>query len=147
MTHARAQLREAAIADLTGLPTTADRVFAGRTRPLAKDHEPTLLVYAVEETVEIEAFGAVLGRTLTLAVEGRVSAAAPPDDALDAIAAEVEAALLAKAGALLALARSVTLTATRINAQAPGEKHIGAIRLEFAVVYRTREPAPETILR
>ncbi len=145
MTHVRAQIREAFAARLTGLTTTGPRVYAGRTRPLAKDHDPALLVYATEETSDVAAMGApaTATRALTVMVEGRVSGSAPPDETLDAIAAEVETAIGAnwKAGGL---AKEVTLVATRLRAQAPGESQLGEVALEFRVSYRTREGAPET---
>ena len=145
MAHVRSQIRDAVVAALENLPTTGSRVYAGRTRPLAKDHAPTILVYAIEESSDVDAMGAnaTLFRNLTLAVEGRVIGAETPDAALDRIAAEVEPAIVADP-TLGGIAREVTLTATRINAQAPGESQAGEIRMEFRVQYRTIESAPQT---
>jgi hypothetical protein len=47
--HVRAQIADAVIAALTGLPITGANVFKGRTRPLAKGHPPSLLVYVRSE--------------------------------------------------------------------------------------------------
>lgn len=144
--HARRQIRDEAERILKGLPTTQDRVFTGRTRVLTAAQMPALLIYAIEEVSDLHAKGdpAKLMRTLTLAVEGRVTAAEPPDDTLDSIAREVEEVL---GGTMLGDGvLSQTLTATRINTQAPGESHIGEIRMEFAVTYLTTEADPTSFV-
>jgi len=146
--HARQQIRDAVVALLTGLPTTGARVHAGRTRPLAEDHDPTLLVYTTEERSQADTIGRPVAtlRELTLRVEGRVvSAAVPPDDALDDIAAEVEAAIGADPTLGLGVIDS-ELTATRILAQAPGQRQAGEITLDYLITYRTRENAPTVIV-
>jgi len=138
--HVRAQIRAAAVQALMGLPTTADRVYSGRTRPLAQGHRPSLLIYAIEERSDTHA-GSKLLRELTLAIEGRVVMADVPDDILDSIALEVEPALIRRP-LLGGRALEVTLTATRITTEAPGENHVGEIRMEFRVQYRTDESDP-----
>lgn len=89
MTHMRTQIRNAVRDALVGLPATADRVYVGRTRPLAANHLPTLLIYAREEATRREANGMPpdLHHELTLDIEARVAMADVPDDALDEIAA------------------------------------------------------------
>lgn len=139
--HVRAQIRAAFVAQLTGLPTTAARVYAGRTRPLAADHSPSLLVYARDERVSPSATLGALDRVLEIVVEGRVVAADAPDETLDTIAAEVETAL----GVLPTLGGrvlAVDLAASRVAVQADGKNHIGSVTLEFAVLHRSREGAP-----
>lgn len=144
--HARRQIRDAVVALLTGLTTTGSRCHTGRTRPLAKDHAPTLLVYTFEETSDDDVMSrpAKIARSLMLAVEGRVTASDPPDDTLDAIAEEVETALGVNPTFGLAGVKNTRLTATRITTESPGERHVGEIRLEFTVEYRTRADAPGT---
>lgn len=139
MTHARTEIREAIKARLTGLPTTADRVFVGRTRPLAEGHQPTLLIYTVNEQSgrAVEGNPASLGRTLLVVVEGRVSEATPPDDLLDTIASEVEAKLRDAEDALDVL--DIMLTTTAIDVRSEGSRHIGEINLVYSVRYS--EPA------
>lgn len=141
MAHVRKQIRDTVVAALTGLTTTGAEVYAGRTRPLSADHAPTLLVYAVSERSEIHSQGGKLLRDLTLAIEGRVMSAGVPDDTLDTIAFEVETAMMADPS-LGALTLEVTLTSTRIATQSPGENQAGEIRLEYRVLYRTAESAP-----
>lgn len=135
---------------LTGLATTDDRVYSGRSRPKEKDAEPYLLVYCTEERSAIDAMGSdpIVERGLTLAVEGRCVAqddegAQDVEERLDQIALEVEPAITADAS-LGGLTREVTLTGTRIAVQAPGERHAGEVRMEFRVLYRTREQTPGT---
>ena len=55
--HVRTQLRHAAVELLDGLPTTGDRVYRGRRRPLANDHAPSLLVYTDDEDVILASQG------------------------------------------------------------------------------------------
>jgi hypothetical protein len=145
MAHVRTQIRDAVVTALTGLPTTGTRVFSGRARPMAKDSDPYWLVYATEERVDVHAMGAdpVQERTLTLMVEGRAVAsdAEAIEVLLDQIAAEGEPAIVRDAS-LGGRTQEVTLTAVRINVEAPGERHQGEVRMEFRVVYRTRESAP-----
>ncbi len=135
MTHARTEIREAVVARLTGLPTTGARVYAGRTRPLEARHQPTLLVYTVNEQSgrAIEGNPASLGRTLTLLVEGRVSHNAVPDDLLDVIASEVEAMLRDCEDDLGVL--DIMLQSTAIEVSTDGDRHIGEINLVFAIRY------------
>ncbi|WP_262048656.1 hypothetical protein [Bradyrhizobium sp. Bra78] len=147
--HVRKQIRDYVAAGLGALATTGDRVFVGRTRPLAKGHQPTLLIYTRSETSRRAVSGRppLLERDCTLHIEGRVVAAAPPDDLLDTIAAEIEAGMAAMVDYQTAkffggLALNVRLSATEAVAEAEGENHIGGIRLEYLVTYRTAEGAP-----
>lgn len=148
MAHVRQQVRQAIVAALNGLATTGARVHSGRTFPLSQDHAPTLLVYAVSERTQLHAMAsggtsAILLRDLTVAIEGRVMMADVPDDVLEAIAAEVEVAMMADPS-LGGRTREVTLLATSINTQSPGQSHAGEVRLDYRVVYRTRENAPHS---
>lgn len=140
--HVRAQIRQKVVEVLTGLPTTTDQVFPGRTRPLAANHAPTLLVYVTDERSDPDAMG-ILGRELTLAVEGRVTSADVPDGTLDQIALEVEPAMVARP-LLGGVVSEVTLMSTLINTQAPGDAQAGEIIMKFRVAYRTTEIAPDT---
>ncbi|MEY9110397.1 hypothetical protein ABH999_006593 [Bradyrhizobium yuanmingense] len=150
--HVRKQIRDAVVTGLTGLPSTADRVYAGRTRPLQVGHDPTLLVYTRAETSQRAVLGRPpkIERRCTLHVEGRVSTAAPPDDLLDQIAAEIEAGIAAMINYgtsvfLGGLAQNVQLTATEMVAEADGERQIGGVRVEYLVTYRTVEGAPTAV--
>ncbi|TAK50238.1 MAG: hypothetical protein EPO23_03260 [Xanthobacteraceae bacterium] len=141
MTHVRSQIRAAVVAALSGLATTGARVYPGRTRSLGEDHEPTLLIYTTDERAEIDAMGGILLRRLTLVVDAQVVASGPPDDTLDQIAAEVEPAMILNPS-LGGLAKWVLLTATRTAIRADGKRHLGEVRLEYDIGYRTRENNP-----
>jgi len=125
--HARKQIRDLAVAALTNLATTQDRVYSGRARPLTPAQMPALMIYAIDEHSVLDAKGkpATLLRTLTLAIEGKAggSDSALLDDTLDQIADEVEAVL--GAGTLHPRILNQTLIGSRLSAQAPGESQLG----------------------
>lgn len=136
MPHLRTQIRNAISTLLTGLATTGSRVEIGRTRPLAAGHQPTLLIYTVEESSgrEFDGNPGTLGRTAQVFIDGRVSAAAPPDDLLDQIAFEVEA-VMRENPTIGGLAFDSVLSSTLTHVEAEGTAHKGAIRLEYRVRY------------
>lgn len=143
MTHLRSQIRAAVVARLHGLPTTGDRVLVGRTRPLGRAHDPTVIVYARSEAAQRVEHGRppVQLRTLELAVEGRVVSPTPPDAALDGIAAEIEERLaLDDLGGLVL---DCTLISTEIVVSADGESHVGSVILTWRVKYRAPEGVPD----
>lgn len=143
--HVRKQIRDAVVRMLMDLPTTEKRVYSGRTRPLEKDHQPTWLVYAVSErsggTDSTMGRPRLIVRLLTLSAQGRVIMADVPDDVLDLMAAEAEAAIGADLS-LGGLAKDTTLVATRIVLQSPGERQAGEVTLDFEIQYMTRQDVP-----
>jgi hypothetical protein len=148
--HMRKQIRDYLAGHLAGLPTTGDRVHVGRTRALAKDHPPTLLIYMRSETSSRVVNGAPpkQERKCTLFVEGRTSTAGVPDDLLDQIALEVEGRVASLISYIVpvrffdGLAQNVQLVGTELMAEADSQKHIGGVRLEYSVTYRVNEGAP-----
>jgi hypothetical protein len=151
--HARSQIRDTAATAVTGLATTGARVYKARTRDLGKDHAPALLVYT---TTDIrwpagDAMGSppIAGRRCALVLEGKVSvggasAAEAAEDLLDQIEVETNAALIASvldaAGALKALkVKAIDFQSATKVIRALGAAHVGSIRIEFAVLYRTAE--------
>lgn len=150
-THARQLIRDAIVSGLTGLSTTEDRVYSGRTRPLKKGHGPSLLVYARSETSKRDTHGVppTLERSCVIHIEGRVQTPDVPDDLLDRIASEVEAGMASMSNYagrtfLDNLASNLQLQSTEIIAEADSEQHTGGVRLEYLVTYRTVEGAPGT---
>lgn len=143
MTHMRTQIRNAVRDALVGLPATADRVYVGRTRPLAANHLPTLLIYAREEATRREANGMPpdLHHELTLDIEARVAMADVPDDALDEIAAQVAPVMWANR-TLGGLVADVRCTGTQYAIEANGSQQLGGIRITYSVTYDTQEGAP-----
>lgn len=151
MSHARTQIRNAAVTALTGLTTTGARVYKGRVRPLGAAHDPALLVYARVTRSETDSRPPrKFMHTLQLFVEGRVSkagaaAAADLEDALDQVELEVTAAIAAS-GNLSGLVQDIMPVASTLTTEAPGERHEGEVRIEFEVLYRTAEAAPDVII-
>lgn len=147
MSHARKQIRDAFAAAVTGLPTTGARVYIGRVHPLADGHEPSLLIYTGPESVEAHAMGRPrpLLRTLTLHAHAVVSATDGVEDALDQIAAEVEAAIGADE-TLGGLALATLHTGSLPERDGEGRLIAGSRRLDFEVQYRTTDADPQTIV-
>ena len=145
--HVRQQIRDAVAAALRNLATTGNRVYVGRTRPLAEGHEPTLLIYTTQEESSRGVMGnpPTLERVLTLHIEGRVSEDSVPDDLLDDIATEVETAMW-NTTALDQMIYHIQFRRSEIQIEAQGTAHIGGIRLEYLVKYRTKEGAPGLVV-
>lgn len=143
--HARRRIVLAAVAALTGLPSTGARVHAGRAAPAPVASTPYLLVYARQEqsaSATMRGPGRKLQRELTLAVEA-VTASADDDDALaDTIALEVEAALAANP-TLGGVCGDLYLASTALDARHEGESRTGRVRLEFTVTYFTAADRPD----
>src|SRR5262249_47181632 len=136
--HVRRQIRDAIKTLVTGLTTTQNRVFVGRTRPLSPEQSPALLVYSTQdpERIEVNSTGpapSTLLRTMMVTIDGRVSATEPPDDLLDKIADEVEQAI-GTGAALASIAKSVSLVQTMAETVAPGDRHEGSIRLKYEII-------------
>lgn len=144
--HIRTQLRRAVADLLTGLPTTGPRIYRGRRRNLGHDHEPALLVYTDDEDITLahQASPAVQDRSVMLMVEGRANGVGESDaleDLLDAIACEVEPAILDN-WSFGGLASHTVLVKSRMRFEDKGELLNGGIRLEFRVTYSTAEGRP-----
>ena len=94
MSHIRAQVRAAALAAVTGLPTTGARAYVAHERPLNADELPCVLV-AVSDTAVSDSLSAplTLRRTVLIEIQAVAKAAAGVVDTLDLIALEVEQAL------------------------------------------------------
>lgn len=148
--HVRKQIRDAIAAVLTGLVTTGARVYPGRTWPMDPTKYPALLVYAHGGPSQFIATGATdadiaLERQEDIIVEGVCrTAGEEPDDTLDLIAAEVEAAMMADTE-LAALIDRRELTQTDLITSATAEKREGSVKLTYRVTYCT--PAGDATTR
>lgn len=153
MSHVRAQIRAAAAADLTGLPTTGARVVPSRVFPPgAADHAPALGVYALGEGLEsdgVDLAGTLVPRVLDLGIEIRVPHGPAWDDTIDQAAAEVEAALWASVygagagGALRALVSALEYQGAEIDLGDVDQPYASAL-LTFSVWYVTAADDPES---
>ena len=146
MSHVRRQLREAAAAAVTGLSTTAGRVFQSRVYPLRDADLPCLLVITDDERIDAgnAAMGGELERELTLTVRGVAKATADLDDTLDAIAEQVEPML--NGATLGGKAKKCLLTAINVEMDDVLEKPVGSISLEYRITYFTSPALPGTAL-
>lgn len=142
--HLSRQIRAAAASAVTGLATTGTNVHEQRVYPLDEAGLPALLVYLGDEEVEALSLSTTptQRRLIELFIAGVVHDTDPVDDTLDAIAKEVETALLAD-GTLGGLAKQITLTGTSRDAEVEGTKVAAAIELAFAVEYHTRAGTPD----
>ncbi len=149
--HIRHQIREAARADLTGLPTTGPRVWTARVRRLVPAEMPGLIIRILDEDAAWDAMGAI-ARNGRLLVEGYAPGNDGLEDVLDTIGLEVETAIYAAPPALGPLLMNIDPPATQIRIEEPEAgadgramaRRTGTIRMLFGVTYRTPEGDPST---
>ena len=144
-THLRTQIRNAAVAALTGLATTGARVFANRLRVLTAAELPCLLVTIDRESVEYMTLTPAphTERQMVLMVRGVAQAAANLDDRLDQVALEVENALCNSllGGLVREQPRIVSLAYQDDDVTATP---VGVITMDFAVTYYVNAGAAGT---
>ena len=140
--HVRQQIREAAVALLTGLPSTGDRVFTGDPYAKSPEDGPFLIVAAPadERDDEWSDIGQIGGRRLALVVIGDAEAR-DIEDVLDAIACEVEAAI--EGQTFGGLAKNTVFLRVAKDFEDGTSKRAGEVRIEFAVTYRVRTGVPD----
>lgn len=146
--HARRQVREAAVADLTGLATTGSNVFTSRVSPLSESEMPGMYVMLRDERADIE--GQALGkvaRTGNLVIEAWAQGGEGLEDTLDGIAAEVETAIYGATPQLSGVLQNIGAPTTQVDLPASDDnsRRTGIIRILFPVVYRTALSDPTTI--
>lgn len=142
--------------DAVFLTAAEDRVFANRVRRLFKKDCPAILIYARSEAIRENEFprsgiNGWLTRELRLAIEGAVVAADDVDDRVDALAAQIEAAMEWFEIPGLESA-TIRLQDTEVQIGDEGEEPFGGVRLTYQVVYRTAyrieppgDPAPDRV--
>ncbi|WP_299393277.1 hypothetical protein [Pelagibius sp.] len=144
--HMRKQIRDAAVAALTGLPTTGSNVFPSRVREIPVERLPALAVYTLNEESERDAMGppgtAPLARVVELAVAAVAEEAAGLDDRLDQICAEVEGVL--GGTTFSGLVKGTVLEGTEVTIEGDKRQPLGVARMTLSVLYRTPEGDPTT---
>lgn len=150
--HERQGIREAVVAALIGTaPTYATaaqaRVTKTRMAPSKTAQLPAISVYTSDEAVNPPSANTApreLKRRVTVGIEAWVIASADVDDALDAIALQVETAMDVDSWLGGTVTDSVLLT-TEMGLKLDGERPMGCVRLEYAADYftdlRVAEPA------
>lgn len=142
--HIRRQVREAVVAALSGLPTTGSRVKTAHPFPLDGPDLPGLVILADEEAVEVDSFGGpslILARTLRITVLG-YAVGVDVENTLDAMAAEVEAAIAAAFPVGGALVRQMVPTGTTMQVDGDARTRAGELRLVFEAMIRTTAADP-----
>jgi hypothetical protein len=131
---------------LTGLNTTASRVYESRVYPLGSANLPGLLIFTKSEESEPVTIGSgtrTMLRNLSLVVEGYVKATSNFDDVVDNIAQEVET-VLANNLTLSGKAKDLYLESTEINFDGEGDQPVAVISMNYRIQYMTIENAPQT---
>jgi hypothetical protein len=153
--HLRAQLRSAIAAALKNTRTAGHNVLPGREWPTDEKAYPGLLVYARGGASGFDAMSGTdaevtLERDEKIVVEGIVRGtggdgggekAGAIDDLLDALAAEVEPAMMSDAG-IAALVDRRELIDTAIDGMVGGDTRLGSIRLVYRFVFATAAGDP-----
>lgn len=131
----RKTIRAAVETALTGLTTTAGRIYPYRVHHLGENQLPGLRIYLGEEAIS-EGFDAMSDRAreLDLIVEAVAAANVNLDDTLDTIQEEVEAAL--EGSKLSGNAIDTEYRATDApELSSEGEVAVGVQRIHFQVTY------------
>ena len=140
--HVRTAIRDQVYALL--LPLVSGRVYKARLYPLAEAELPAILIWCGDE--EIEDAGIMsprqYDRRMQLFIEIRASVSDDLDATLNAIALDVEKAL-APDPQLAGTAFDVALVSLAFQQSGDGKAPIGALRLEYAAIYRVTADAPE----
>lgn len=148
MAHVRKQIREAIVTRLTGLNTTASRVYESRVYPMGSAKLPGLIVYTKSEASEPDTLGQSsrgMMRQLTAVIEGYMKGTANVDDTADQIALEVEESI-ATDPTFSGLSKDAFLSTTDVLFNADGEQVAAVVRLTFSIVYRTTAGDVETAI-
>ena len=142
--HIRQQIRERVGTVLTGLTTTASRVYQSRVYALADTELPALLIYTKSEDSLplVMHTDRVMERELSLVVECYAKANSNFDDTIDTISKEVEEAIAADT-TLNSLAKDIYIQSTEIEFNAEGESPVGYATLTFLTTYHVKETNPD----
>lgn len=139
--HERQAIREAVITRLAGpgptYPTAAGaRVFKTRLSPIRGLELPALNVYTDDEVSDAKNTAPVeLARVVPVVVEGWVALTSGVDDALDALALQIETAM--DSDSSFGDTVESTLTLTQFGYKLEGERQMGCVHLEYTTTYRT----------
>ena len=146
--HVRKQIRDAAVATLTGLATTGARVYASRVYPLQDADLPALRVDIGVEEVSSDSFiqNRTLDRRLQLLVQGCVKQTSTYNDTLDQVIKEVEVALSTLAAQTMGGAEHVQLIGINVTLEGEGDRPIAVGTMIFEVLYFTALAAPDVAL-
>jgi hypothetical protein len=146
--HQRKVIRDAVVAALTGTTDAGTRVKATRVEPNRALGLPALAIYTSSEEIDPDSVATAprkLLRHLTLKVTGWVvdTAAAPADDAMDALAEEIEAVMeLDRYFGGAAEGAGSVLSSTETGVLDDGDPLIGVVTLTYQIDYYFVPEAP-----
>lgn len=141
--HLHTQIRAALVTALTGLTTTASRVYANRLQPMQDANLPGLRIFADEERAELltATDDYVLRRELTVFVEACSKKVSGLDDELDLISKEVETAL---AGGITVAGLDLEVIYTGMSFDDEQlDKPVGVKRMTFTVSFQAAAGTPD----
>lgn len=141
--HLHKQIRAALVTALTGLTTTASRVYANRLQPMQDANLPGLRIFADEERAELltATDDYVLRRELTVFVEACSKKVSGLDDELDLISKEVETAL---AGGITVAGLDLEVIYTGMSFDDEQlDKPVGVKRMTFTVSFQAAAGTPD----
>jgi hypothetical protein len=140
MSHLRQLIRANIVSTVTGLTTTASRVYASRIYPLEQGKLPGLCVYTNSEAISYTTISPPRRqeRVLQVTIEIYASATSSLDNTLDTSCKEIEEALyvdLTRGG----YAKDTRVVSFETEFDGEGEKPVGVGRLTVEVIYSNRE--------
>lgn len=145
MAHYRQTIRDAVAAVLNGQTEAGGNVFTSRARPvleILQKREMVLSVYTADESSRLNGDGYHLDRQLTVSIEGMAGGGDDLDDALDALAKEVEDLIDADPTLGNLLSEELVLASTTSEITARGNQQVGAFKLEYECAYKTERQVP-----
>jgi hypothetical protein len=145
VTHPRQEIRSAVRAALLGTTASGERVYTNRKLPHQFRELPAINIYTLEETVVDGGMNMApreLTREMALVIEGWVAVSdEQPDDAMDALAGEIETAMHADFYFGGTAADSI-LDSTTLEVLDDGDRLMGMVALIYTIKYRTVVPVP-----
>ncbi len=147
MSHGRTQIRTALAAALTGLTTTAGRVFVNRIHPVTDAELPCLMISTDAEEVRHETVKPARSqmRVLTASVRILARATASLDTTMDTSINEIEAAVYANR-TLSGTCRDCRVERIDIALDDGAERPTGMATVTLTIDWAAIEGAPETPL-
>lgn len=144
MAHVRQSIRDNIVSTVTGLSTTASRVYRSRLYPMDSAKLPGICIYTKSEQSELLTMGSnrTVSRRVGVNIEIYAAALTNYDNSLDSIAAEIEIALMAdrtRGG----FAKDTVITGFDANYSGEGEKPVATGVIEVEILYHTKEATPE----
>lgn len=143
--HVRESIRGAVKAAVTGLATTAARVYPSIVYNLQESQLPALQIITGEESIDLTS-GTLDApqRLLQITIKGTAQAVSGLDDTLDDIAEEVETAMATDV-TLGGYSHGVDLQSTTFDFSGEGDKPVASVTLTYSILYRTPFGDPTTV--